>query len=231
MVSVNFGIYTATVTVPANALPITASVTITLYGTGHGPHTLQSAARSPKSLGANATELAEVAINTGGVAPVLPLKLSLTGVSPLTSGTVIMLAGYGTPNAFTDVDTVTLLSNVASEDDNILYPGASLAANTVYGFYEIAHANVPAPSPTITAITPASAPRGDHDATQCDRDQRQRISVPDPLVHVLDDRLGAGHAHHERLSECRRARRDGPSPGDRHDERPRLAVEYSSTRD
>ncbi len=157
MVSVNFGIYTATVTVPANALPITASVTITLYGTGHGPHTLQSAARSPKSLGANATELAEVAINTGGVAPVLPLKLSLTGVS-LTSGTVIMLAGYGTPNAFTDVDTVTLLSNVASEDDNILYPGASLAANTVYGFYEIAHANVPAPSPTITAITPASVP-------------------------------------------------------------------------
>jgi hypothetical protein len=149
--SVNFGIYTATVTVPAGALPSTTSVTITLYGTGKGPHTLQSVGRSPKSLGTGATELAEVALSTGGVAPVLPLKISLTGVAPLATGTVIMLAGYGTIAGFTNVDTVTLVSNVASEDDNVQYPGASLAANTVYGFYEIVSSNVgPLPTPVVT---------------------------------------------------------------------------------
>jgi hypothetical protein len=150
-VSVNFGIYTATVTVPAGALPTTTSVTLTLYGTGKGPHTLQSVGRSTKSLGTGATELAEVALSTGGEALALPVKLSLTGVAPLASGTVIMLAGYGTTAGFTNVDTVTLLSNVASEDDNVHYPGASLGSNTVYGFYEIVSANVgPTPTPVVT---------------------------------------------------------------------------------
>ena len=157
--SVNFGIYTATVTVPAGALPTTTTVSITLYSPGHGPQVLQSTQRRTLALGTGATELAEIVLDTGGEAPVLPLKLSLIGVATPASGTSIRLAGYGTADGFTDVDTVTLTSNTAAEDDSTLYPDASAANHTVYGFYEIPSANVqPPPTPVITGVNPNPAP-------------------------------------------------------------------------
>jgi hypothetical protein len=161
MVSVNFGIYTATVTVPAGALPNTTTVSITLYSTGHGPQVLQSTQRKTLALGTGATELAEIVLDTGGEAPVLPLRLSLIGVATPASGTSIRLAGYGTAHGFTDVDTVTLTANTAAEDDSILYPDASAASHTLYGFYEIPSANVLAPlTPVITAVGTNPAPAG-----------------------------------------------------------------------
>jgi hypothetical protein len=159
--SVNFGIYTATVTVPAGALPNTTTVSITLYSTGHGPQVLQSTQRKTLALGTGATELAEIVLDTGGEAPVLPLKLSLIGVATPASGISIRLAGYGATHGFTDVDTVTLTANTAAEDDSNLYPGASAASHTLYGFYEIPSANVQAPpTPVITAVGTNPAPAG-----------------------------------------------------------------------
>jgi hypothetical protein len=161
MLSVNYGIYTATVTVPAGALPATTTVTLELYGTGHGPVEPVAKRRSTLALGAGATELAELQLNTDGEALVLPVHLSLIGVATPASGTDIRLAGYGSTAGFSDVDTVTLTGNTASEDGSNLYPDASSGANALYAFYEISSTNVLPPStPVVTISGTNPAPAG-----------------------------------------------------------------------
>jgi len=135
--------------------------TITLYSTGHGPQVLQSTQRKTLALGTGATELAEIVLDTGGEAPVLPLKLSLIGVATPASGISIRLRVTERRTASPMSTTVTLTANTAAEDDSNLYPGASAASHTLYGFYEIPSANVQAPpTPVITAVGTNPAPAG-----------------------------------------------------------------------
>ena len=161
MLSVNYGIYTATVTVPAGALPTTTTVTLELFGPGHGPVEPLAKRRSTLSLGPGATELAEVQLNTGGEALVLPVRLSLIGVATPAGGTDIRLGGYGSTSGFTDVDTVTLTGNTAAEDESNLYPDASSGADALYVFYEITSGNVqPPPTPVVSISGTNPAPAG-----------------------------------------------------------------------
>jgi len=149
---------TATVTAPAGAFPTASSVSITLYAAGSVPRAVQSAQRQVRSLPTGSSAIAEVTLNAT-VAPVKPLKISVTEVSAAT-GSVVRLAGYGT-NGFADVDTTTVTNGTATEDDNAAttYPGASLAANTNYAFYSIAQGSAAAPpTPVIAPTVPAAIP-------------------------------------------------------------------------
>jgi hypothetical protein len=161
MISVNYGIYTATVTVPAGALPSATTVTLELFGTGHGPVEPLAKRKSTLSLGPGATELAEVQLNTGGEALVLPVRLSLIGVATPAGGTDLRLAGYGSTSGFTDVDTVTLTGNTAAEDESNVYTDASSGADALYAFYEITSGNVqPPPTPVVSISGTNPAPAG-----------------------------------------------------------------------
>lgn len=144
---------TALVVVPPGALPATATVTLTAYAAIDFPRAVQSLGRKPESLPAGTTPLLEVSVDTGGVPLRKPLQLS---IGPVTTpaGDVVRLAGYGT-NGFLDVDTVTVVNGAATEDDAPAYPGASLAAQTLYAFYLVSAAGAaPAPVPAV-AVTQA----------------------------------------------------------------------------
>lgn len=148
----------AMVVVPPGALPAAATVTLTAYAAVDFPRAVQAAGRRPASLPSGTTPLLEVSLDTGGVPLRKAVQLSLGPVTAA-AGAVVRLAGYGA-SGFSDVDTVTVVNGAATEDEAIAYPGASLAAKTLYAFYAVPAAGAappPAPSVTVTQTSPAGS--------------------------------------------------------------------------
>ncbi|MBV8748355.1 MAG: hypothetical protein JO103_01440, partial [Candidatus Eremiobacteraeota bacterium] len=165
--STTLGQQTVTLKVPAGAVATAATFKLTVYSGGAGK-TFQSGRRTTKSVPTGAVSIVQCSVDDGGVPLLKPLQLSATTVNA-NSGSIFRLAGLGTYadpanpgstlTSFNDVDTVTWSNGVATEDENLAYPRASLASNTYYDFYVVPQASANTGPGTIT-LTVAQAPAG-----------------------------------------------------------------------
>ena len=154
-VSATLGAQTLTVNVPSGALSGTGTVSLTLFTNSAAPQALSSK-RQTKTVGAGATLIVEFSVTVSGATLLKPLSASATAAAPAT-GSVVRLAGFGTP--VDDVDTVTVASGTATTDPNLAYSRISLANDTIYAFYtEASSVASAAPLPIVTVATTATNP-------------------------------------------------------------------------
>ncbi|MGD1067756.1 MAG: hypothetical protein ABR975_13150, partial [Vulcanimicrobiaceae bacterium] len=154
---------TATATVPAGALAATTTFSITLYAPGAAPEALASVRKTaagggtpPLPIPSGASAVAAISINANGATLLKAVQLSVT-TSAAASGSVFRLAGYGL-YGFGDVDTATYAAGTVTEDDNSAYPGASLAAKTLYEFYTVPQTSADGPPNPATFAISVSGP-------------------------------------------------------------------------
>ncbi len=144
-----------TVTVPAGAVSANATFTLTGYGANASVHPFAKRAQASRSQQASTlgTFLAGFTIDDGGVPLYRTLTISISGTGAA-QGTIARLAMYGTKSAsYTDVDTATVSSGTATNDDNKAFVGISSASSSnPYAFYTTATAT-PSPAPITLAAT------------------------------------------------------------------------------
>lgn len=150
------------VTVPANGLSASATVTVYAYSSASqlpkSPFvkTAASSSRRRGALPAGATFLAGFAIDTGTAIAMVPMKVTET-IASVPSGDVVHVARFNGTDWF-DVDTATASGTTATNDLNKNYVSVSGGGTThPYVLYAVASSAVPSPAP-ISARATSSSP-------------------------------------------------------------------------